>query len=298
MKLWDPLATPAIRRHTFREPEQSRGKSIAWQKQARLKEKRKSKCWGHTREVWRAGKSSLCTSDRHLSHVRHGVYTLKCSGHLGHIYHQNLCIIGKDHFEYWYSIKKKIWVFLFKYPKIRINPEWNGKIAQKWMEMAEKRAKPHITVELSFNCCHDQAPFPCFLLLSSPRSSFSLPLFVTRDHVSPLDLCWNMDEEMREMRAYGSLLNLILFIPLLLLLISVILTLFGESDESDVWALPGGKKKTKKTPEIQYSSPIAHIVPRNHLINLTMCWLWTSMSASVIASHQDLDNKSLLESDL
>lgn len=129
-------------------------------------------------------------------------------------------------------------MFLFKYPKIRINPEWNGKIAQKWMEMAEKRAKPHITVELSFNCCHDQAPFPCFLLLSSPRSSFSLPLFVTRDHVSPLDLCWNMDEEMREMRAYGSLLNLILFIPLLLLLISVILTLFRESDESDVWALP------------------------------------------------------------
>ena len=43
-----------------------------------------------------------------------------------------------------------------------------------------------------------------------------------------------MDEEMREMRAYGSLLNLILFIPLLLLLISVILTLFRESDESDV----------------------------------------------------------------
>lgn len=64
-----------------------------------------------------------------------------------------------------------------------------------------------------------------------------------------------MDEEMREMRAYSSLLN-----PRLLLLISGVFAHFcplaDDSDEGVVCGLLGGQ------PEIQYSS---------RQINLTLC---------------------------
>lgn len=69
-----------------------------------------------------------------------------------------------------------------------------------------KRREPFKRVEFSFNRCHQPRPplwFPSLL------ESF-LPLWVTGDHVSPLDLCSNMDEEMREMRetrAHGSFLH-------------------------------------------------------------------------------------------
>lgn len=77
-------------------------------------------------------------------------------------------------------------------------------------DIAEKSIA-QITVELCFIHCYSWAPVS-FPSLTEPSVLFLL-LFVTRDHVSPLDPCWNMDEEMREMRAYTSLLKQILFIP-------------------------------------------------------------------------------------
>lgn len=65
-----------------------------------------------------------------------------------------------------------------------------------------KRREVFKKVEFSFNRCPQPRPPLWFPSLSE---SF-LPLWVTGDHVSPLDLCSNMDEEMRETRAHDSFL--------------------------------------------------------------------------------------------
>lgn len=178
------------------------------------------------------------------------------------------------------SLSPAFWVFLF-------NEIWILPIANlpklyvhiKWREIVKKQQEKKDLSAIVFNPGHSRAPVSCFLLLPSPQLLFFLPLFATRDHVSPLDPCWNMDDEMREMRAYSSPSQPD---PLHSHLVLVIQTLSVQRVMRVLFVCYSGGEKHLKSNIVHISHTFSL---KNHRFHLIICWL------NVCICHWDLNKK-------